>query len=47
MKRDSNFEIFAGHPEWYVFDEEVGYIPTEIAPPEAVRAMEEYYKYGV
>ena len=47
MRRDRNLEIFLGHPEWYTFDDEKGYVPTEKAPPEAVEAMEKYNKYGV
>lgn len=47
MRRDPNFEIFAGHPEWYTFDNEIGYVPTDKAPEKAVKAMEEYNEYGV
>ena len=47
MTRDPNLFVFIKHPEWYVFDDEKGYVPTKEAPPEAVKAMEEYNKYGV
>ena len=30
---------FIGHLDWYTLDEEEGYVPTELAPPEAVEAM--------
>lgn len=28
------------HFDWYTTDPELGYVPTELAPPEAVEAME-------
>ena len=30
---------FLPHTEWYTAVEGVGYIPTEIAPPEAIESM--------
>lgn len=31
---------FVKHLDWYTLDPEIGYVPTELAPPEAVEAME-------
>lgn len=45
MRYDINFAFFAPHPEWYNFVEGKGYIPTIKAPPEAMKAMQEYNSY--
>ena len=46
MRIDPNYIIFAGHPEWSVFDPEKGYIPTDEAPEEAKEAMKRYNEYA-
>lgn len=45
MRYDKNFHIFIKHPEWYTAVPGKGYIPTEAAPEEAKKAMEEYNSY--
>ena len=45
MRKDPNYMIFAGHPDWYTFKIGVGYVPTDKAPEEARKAMEEYNSY--
>jgi hypothetical protein len=49
MRYDKNYAYFRPHTEWYNFVVGVGYVPTDEAPPEAVKAMEEYnsYSFGV
>lgn len=46
MRYDTNLAVFLGHPDWYGFEVGVGYVPTDKAPPEAVKAIEEYNSYG-
>ncbi len=46
MRVDPNLVIFLGHPEWYTFEVGIGYVPTDEAPPEAVKAIEDYNSYG-
>ena len=46
MRYDKNLVIFLGHTEWYTFEVGVGYVPTDEAPPEAVKAMAEYNSYS-
>lgn len=46
MTKDSNLMIFLAHSEWYTHVKGVGYVPTEKAPPEAVKAMKEYNSYS-
>ena len=46
MRYDKNFAFFVSHEEWYTFVKGVGYVPTEEAPEEAVKAMEEYNRYS-
>jgi len=46
MRYDRNFIVFAGHPDWYTHVKGVGYVPTDEAPEEARKAMEEYNKYS-
>ena len=45
MRIDSNFIIFARYPEWYTFKKDIGYIPTDKAPKEAVEAMKKFNSY--
>ena len=45
MRYDKNFAYFKPHHEWYTFAKEKGYMPTDKAPKEAVKAMEEYNSY--
>jgi hypothetical protein len=45
MRYDKNYAYFAPHFDWYKFDAEVGYVPTEKAPEEAVIAMDKYNFY--
>ena len=45
MKYDKNFAYFVDHFDWYTVKKGVGYVPTEKAPPEAVKAMREYNSY--
>lgn len=46
MRRDRNLEVFIMHTDWYTFDVNIGYVPTEKAPPEAVEAMKKYNSYS-
>ncbi len=45
MRYDKNFAYFVSHSDWYEFVVGKGYVPTEKAPPEAVKAIEEYNLY--
>lgn len=45
MRIDRNFMFFAPHEDWYTYEKGVGYIPTEKAPEEAVKAIEKYNSY--
>lgn len=45
MRYDKNYAYFRPHEEWYTLVKGIGYVPTEKAPPEAVKAMEEYNSY--
>lgn len=45
MRIDSYYRIFSKDFSWFTEKEGVGYVPTEKAPPEAVKAMEEYNRY--
>ena len=45
MRFDKNFAYFRPHFDWYTFKIGYGYIPTDIAPPEAIKAMQEYNAY--
>lgn len=45
MRYDRNFAVFAGHSDWYTFVKGVGYVPTDKAPEEAVKAMKEFNSY--
>ena len=45
MRYDENFAYFAPHFDWYEFDDDIGYVPTDKAPKEAVIAMEKYNSY--
>lgn len=47
MRYDKILGRFIGHPDWYSFVRGVGYVPTELAPPDAIHAMEEYNSYGI
>ena len=45
MRYDRNYEYFTRNRDWYKLIYGVGYIPTETAPEEAVKAMDEYNSY--
>ncbi len=45
MRIDPNWIIFTKDSSWYTFEKGVGYIPTDKAPEEAVKAMQEYNRY--
>lgn len=45
MRIDHNFMVFAGHTDWYTFKKGVGYVPTDKAPEEAVKAMKKFNSY--
>lgn len=45
MRYDSNFACFTKNSEWYTFKKGVGYVPTEKAPEEAIKAMKEFNSY--
>ena len=45
MRYDKNFAYFAPHTDWYTFEKGVGYVPTEKAPEDAVKAMKEFNSY--
>lgn len=45
MRIDPNHSFFATHTDWYYYEDGVGYVPTEKAPPEGVKAMKEYNAY--
>lgn len=45
MRYDKNYAYFSQHDEWYTFVKGVGYVPTDKAPAEAVKAIEEYNSY--
>lgn len=45
MRYDKNYAYFRPHTEWYNFVVGVGYIPTEKAPSDAVKAMQAYNAY--
>lgn len=47
MRIDPNLKIFFDHEEWYTFEKGVGYVPTDKAPEEAVKAMKEYNSYAL
>lgn len=40
MRIIKELNIIAGHYDWYTKDENYYYVPTDKAPPEAVKAME-------
>ena len=39
MKIDPNYIVFCFHEDWYTHKKGVGYVPTDKAPEEAVKAM--------
>ena len=39
MKHIPELDVFAGHTDWWDYDENRYFVPTEKAPPEAVEAM--------
>lgn len=45
MRYDRNYAYFRPHFDWYTFEKGVGYVPTEKAPEDAVKAMKEYNSY--
>lgn len=45
MRYDENYAFFVSHYDWYTVEEGVGYVPTDKAPAEAVKAMEAYNSY--
>ncbi len=45
MRYDKNYAFFAPHHDWYTIVIGVGYVPTEKAPPEAVKAIEDFNSY--
>jgi hypothetical protein len=45
MRYDKNFAYFAGHSDWYTFEEGVGYVPTEKAPAKAVEAIKKVNEF--
>lgn len=45
MRYDPNYAYFRPHPEWYTVVAGVGYVPTDKAPAEAIKAMKEYNSY--
>lgn len=40
MRIVRELSVFIRHTDWYTKDENDYFVPTEIAPPEAVKAME-------
>lgn len=42
MRADKDLRIFLGKSDWYTFEKNIGYIPTEKAPKEAIEAMKRY-----
>lgn len=44
MRIDRDFLIFCDHSEWFKLDPEIGYVPTDQAPREAIEAMERFNK---
>ena len=42
MRYDADFAYFTRNSAWYTFLRRVGYIPTPIAPEDAVQAMERF-----
>ena len=42
MRIDEDYAFFAPHSDWYKFIDDMGYVPTETAPQEAVKAIEAY-----
>ena len=42
LRIDRDFVLFAAHCDWFVFMKYVGYVPTAIAPADAVSAMERF-----
>lgn len=45
MRYDRNYAYFRPHTDWYTFEVGIGYVPTDKAPPEAVKAMQAYNSY--
>ena len=45
MRYDKNFLYFISHTDWYKFVVGVGYVPTDKAPEEAIKAMKKYNAY--
>lgn len=45
MRYDKNYAYFRPHTDWYNFVANIGYIPTDKAPEDAVKAMQEYNSY--
>lgn len=46
MRYDKVLASFIAHSDWYTFVKGIGYVPTDIAPPEAVEAMQKFNSYG-
>lgn len=44
MRYDKGYAYFRPHTDWYTWVSGVGYVPTEKAPEDAVKAMEAYNK---
>ena len=42
MRYDRDYAYFRPHFDWYIYIRCVGYIPTPIAPEDAVQAMERF-----
>lgn len=42
MRADKDLRIFLGNSDWYKLKKNIGYIPTDKAPKEAVEAMKRY-----
>ena len=39
MRIDEDFKMFCSHTEWYDIEKGVGYVPTDICPEYARKAM--------
>ena len=42
MRIDRDYFVFASHPEWCTYKNGVGYVPTDMAPANAIEAMHRY-----